>query len=97
MAGITYDDQTDAVYIALGHGAVARTRKNGAFAYDLDAGGQMVGIEIQSASKVLAPGDWKKVRRRRENQRQPGRTAHLHRGFLFIRSSQRDAEPQTES
>jgi uncharacterized protein YuzE len=95
MTEITYDAEADAVYIALGHGAVARTRKNGAFAYDLDAGGQIVGIEIHSASKLLGPGDWKKVRRRRES-RQPNRTSHLHRGFLFIRSS-RDAEPQTES
>jgi len=63
MTDITYDAEADAVYISVGRGKVERTVETGPFIYDVDAEGRMVGIEILSASKVLAPGDWKKAQR----------------------------------
>jgi len=62
MTDITYDAEADAVYITVGDGTIDRTEETGPFIYDVDAAGQIVGIEILSASKVLAPGDWKKAR-----------------------------------
>jgi uncharacterized protein YuzE len=61
MTDISYDAEADAVYITVGHGNVDRTEETGPFIYDVDADGNIVGIEILSASKVLAPGDWKKA------------------------------------
>jgi uncharacterized protein YuzE len=61
MTDITYDPEADAVYIAVGPGKVERTEETGPFVYDVDATGRVLGIEILSASKVLAPGDWKKA------------------------------------
>jgi uncharacterized protein YuzE len=61
MTDITYDADADAVYITVGRGKVERTEETGPFIYDVDAEGRIVGIEILSASKVLAPGDWKKA------------------------------------
>ena len=60
MTDITYDPEADAVYITIGRGNVDRTKETGKFICDLDADGYIVGIEILSASKVLAAGDWKK-------------------------------------
>jgi uncharacterized protein YuzE len=85
MTDMTYDAEADTVYIAVGRGKVERKKKTGPFTYDLGATGHIVGIEIPSASKVLAPGDWKKARRRRENLRQRSQVAERHRGFIFIR------------
>lgn len=62
MIDMTYDPEADAAYIHLGRGKVAATREEGPFLYDVDASGRILGIEILSASKVLAPGDWKKSR-----------------------------------
>jgi uncharacterized protein YuzE len=62
MTDITYDAEADAVYITVGRGTIDRTEEDGRFIYDVDADGRVVGIEILSASKVLAPGDWKKAR-----------------------------------
>jgi uncharacterized protein YuzE len=62
MNDITYDAEGDAVYIAVGRGTIDRTEEAGPFIYDVDAEGHIVGIEILSANKVLAPGDWKKAR-----------------------------------
>ena len=62
MPEITYDPEADAVYIALVRGKVERTKEARPFLYDLDAEGHIVGIEILAASKVLAPGDWKKAK-----------------------------------
>jgi uncharacterized protein YuzE len=62
MTDITYDAKADAVYISVGRGKVDRTEETGPFVYDVDAEGHIVGIEILSASKVLAPGDWKQAR-----------------------------------
>jgi uncharacterized protein YuzE len=61
MTDITYDAEADAVYITVGRGKVERTEEAGPFVYDVDADGRVLGIEILSASKVLAPGDWKKA------------------------------------
>ena len=63
MTDITYDPEADAVYITVGRGEIDRTEEAGPFIYDVDAEGRVVGIEILTASKVLAPGDWKKARR----------------------------------
>ena len=61
MTDITYDAEADAVYITVGRGKVERTEETGPFIYDVDADGHIIGIEILTASKVLAPGDWKKA------------------------------------
>jgi uncharacterized protein YuzE len=61
MTDMTYDPEADAVYIAVGQGKVDRTAETGPFIYDVDAEGRIVGIELLSASRVLAPGDWKKA------------------------------------
>jgi uncharacterized protein YuzE len=93
MTEITYDAEADTLYVAVGRGNVERTKKTGPFVYDLDAKGQIVNIEIPSASTVLTPGGWKKARRPNLRQRVPA--AERHRGFIFIRRfSQRDVESQ---
>jgi uncharacterized protein YuzE len=93
MTDMTYDAEADAVYITVGPGRVARTKKNGRFVYDFDADGHIVGIEILSASKMLAPGDWQKARRPTASPRERPQVAERHRGFIFIkRSSPRDVE-----
>jgi uncharacterized protein YuzE len=95
MTDTTYDAEADVVYIAIGPGNAERTQKTGPFVCDVDAKGHIVGIEIRSASKVLAPGDWQKARRPRESAHPRPRVAERHRGFIFIRrSSPRDAESQ---
>jgi uncharacterized protein YuzE len=63
MTDVTHDPQADALYIHVGSGKVERTAEAGPFIYDMDLEGRIVGIEILSASKVLAPGDWKNARR----------------------------------
>lgn len=63
MTDMTYDRQADAVYIAVGRGEIARQEEAGPFIYDVDAQGRVIGIEVLSASKVLAPGDWQRARR----------------------------------
>ena len=60
MTDITYDAEADAVYITVGDSKIDRTEEAGPFIYDVDADGHIVGIEIPSASKILAAGDWKK-------------------------------------
>jgi uncharacterized protein YuzE len=67
MIDITYDPEADAVYIYLSRAKVDHTEEAGPFIYDLDANGRVRGIEILSASKVLAPGEW-------QNARLPGAT-----------------------
>jgi uncharacterized protein YuzE len=61
MTDITYDPEADAVYITVGRGNIDRTEESGPFIYDVDAEGNIVGIEILSASNILAAGDWKKA------------------------------------
>jgi uncharacterized protein YuzE len=63
MIDMTYDPEADAVYIYLGRGKVDHQEENGPFISDMDAEGRVIGIEILSASKVLAPGEWRQARR----------------------------------
>lgn len=58
MIDITYDPEADAVYMYLSRGDVDHTEEAGPFIYDLDTDGRILGIEILSASEVLAPGEW---------------------------------------
>ena len=58
MIDLTYDPEADAAYIYLGRGKIDRTEEAGPFLYDVDADGKVIGIEVLSCSKVLAPGDW---------------------------------------
>jgi uncharacterized protein YuzE len=61
MTDISYDPEADAVYITVSPGNIDRTEEIGPFIHDVDAEGHIVGIEILSASKILAAGDWKKA------------------------------------
>jgi uncharacterized protein YuzE len=61
MTDINYDAEADAVYITVGRGKVDRTEEAGPFIYDVDSDGRILGIEVLAASKILAPGDWKKA------------------------------------
>jgi uncharacterized protein YuzE len=63
MSDMTYDPEADAVYIYLGRGSVDHQDETGPFISDVDAEGRVLGIEIRSASRVLAPGDWRQARR----------------------------------
>lgn len=63
MIDMTYDPEADAAYIYLARGKSARTEEAGPFIYDVDAQGRVLGIEILSCTKVLAPGEWSKARR----------------------------------
>ena len=67
MTDLIYDPEADAVYISVGRGKIDRTEETGPFIYDVDADGRIIGIEILSASNLLAPGDWK-------NAKLPGQT-----------------------
>lgn len=67
MIDMTYDPKADAVYIQIARGTIDETKEAGPFAYDVDAEGRLLGIEILAASKILAPGEWK-------NSRQPSET-----------------------
>lgn len=67
MTDMTYDPEADAAYIYLGTGKIDHTEEAGPFIYDVDVEGRVIGVEILSASKVLAPGDW-------QNARRPGST-----------------------
>ena len=67
MIDMTYYPEADAAYIYLGRGAIDRQEEAGPFIYDVDIEGRIIGIEILSASKVLAPGEWQAARL-------PGRT-----------------------
>ncbi|WP_322514896.1 DUF2283 domain-containing protein [Rhodopseudomonas palustris] len=62
MTDMTYDPEADAVYIRVGAGEVENTEEAGPFIYDLDQHGRILGIEILTATKVLAPGDWQNAR-----------------------------------
>ena len=62
MIDMTYDPEADAAYIYLGRGQVDRQEEHGSFIVDVDTEGRVLGIEILSASKVLAPGAWQQAR-----------------------------------
>ncbi len=62
MIDMTYDPEANAAYIYLSRAEVAATEEAGPFIYDVDTEGRIIGIEILSCSKVLAPGVWRKAR-----------------------------------
>ncbi|BDA86389.1 hypothetical protein Sa4125_39310 [Aureimonas sp. SA4125] len=62
MIDTTYDPEADAVYFRIGRGQIVESAEAGPFIYDVDAEGRVIGIEILSAKKVLAPGDWQEAR-----------------------------------
>ena len=63
MPDTTFDPEADAVYIYLGEGEVAETEEVAPnVMLDFDADGRVVGVEVLTASKVLAPGDWTRAR-----------------------------------
>jgi uncharacterized protein YuzE len=96
MTVSNYDAEADTLHIAIGRGSVERSKSAGPFTYNLDVKGHIVGIEIRSASRVLAPGDWKRARAPKPIVQERPAPAERHRGFIFIkrRSSQPDAESQ---
>ena len=55
---MTYDPETDALYIRLSDQRPVEGADAGPFVLDYNADNQVVGLELLSASKVLAPGDW---------------------------------------
>ena len=63
MIDVTYDPEADAVYIYLAPGDIDHQKVMDPFIHDVDAQGRVLGIEILSASNVLAPGSWQKARR----------------------------------
>ncbi len=64
MTDMTYDPGADAIYIYVGAARdIDHQEEAGPFIYDVDTEGRIVGIEILSASKILAPGDWQQARR----------------------------------
>jgi uncharacterized protein YuzE len=63
MIDMTCDPNADAAYIYLGRGDVDCQEERGPFIVDVDTEGRVLGIEILSASKVLAPGNWQQARR----------------------------------
>ena len=63
MVDVTYDPEADAAYFSVGRGTIERQRSVAPFVLDVDADGRVIGIEILSASKVLAPGHWQNAQR----------------------------------
>jgi uncharacterized protein YuzE len=61
MSDITYDPEADAAYFYVGRGKIDHQKEHGPFICDVDTEGKVIGIEVLFASKVLAPGDWKKA------------------------------------
>ncbi|WP_455407148.1 DUF2283 domain-containing protein [Rhodopseudomonas parapalustris] len=59
---MTYYPEADAVYIRVGTGEIESTEEAGPFIYDVDRDGRVLGIEILTASKTLARGDWQNAR-----------------------------------
>jgi uncharacterized protein YuzE len=62
MIDVTYDPEADAVCFVVGRGAIDHQQEAGPFIYDVDAEGRVLGIEVLSASKTLAPDDWQHAR-----------------------------------
>ncbi|WP_426050526.1 DUF2283 domain-containing protein [Brevundimonas sp. SL161] len=58
---ITYDAEADALYIKLSDERAVEGADAGPLVLDYAAGGKVTGIEVLSASTVLAPGDWIKA------------------------------------
>jgi uncharacterized protein YuzE len=54
---------TPSTFLSATERKIDRQEEAGPFIYDMDAEGRIVGVEILSASKVLAPDDWQDARR----------------------------------
>lgn len=66
-------------FTSIAGGKVDRTEEAGWFICNVDAEGHILGIEVLSASKVLAPGDWKKSGSADDQASQRRRvTGHAH-------------------
>jgi uncharacterized protein YuzE len=62
MIDLTYDPEADAVYVSLGSAKIAATDEIAPNVFvDRDAAGKIVGIEVLTASRVLAPGKWQRA------------------------------------
>ncbi len=63
MPDTTHDPEADAVYIQLSDAKPVETEEVAPnVMLDFDAEGRVTGIEVLTASKVLAPGDWSRAR-----------------------------------
>jgi uncharacterized protein YuzE len=63
MTEITYDPEADAVNIMISRSRIDATDEIAPNVFvDRDAQGRVVGFEVLTASKVLAPGDWQQAR-----------------------------------
>lgn len=63
MIDTTYDPEADAVYVSLARGKIAETEEIAPnVMVDRDAEGRILGIEVLTATKVLAPGTWRRAR-----------------------------------
>lgn len=60
---MTYDPEADALYIKLSEDRPVEGADAGPFVLDYNADNKVVGLELLSASQVLAPGDWSKAPR----------------------------------
>jgi uncharacterized protein YuzE len=58
---MTYDPEADALYIALSGTSPYEGEDAGPLTLHLSKDGKIVGIELLSASKFLAPGAWSKA------------------------------------
>lgn len=64
MTDTTYDPEADAAYVRIGRGKVAETREvTPGVLLDYDAKGRLLGVELLTASRALAPGDWSRAPR----------------------------------
>ena len=70
---MTYDPEADALYIRLSDQRPVEGADAGPFVLDYDADNRVVGLELLSASTVLAPGDWMKAPRP-----SPGKGGHAY-------------------
>jgi uncharacterized protein YuzE len=67
---ITYQAEDDATYIRLSNDRILESEEVAPnIIFDYDAEGRIVGIEILTATKTLAPGDW-------QNARLPGKAGN---------------------
>jgi len=56
----TYDPEADAAYVSLGETAIVDSDEIApGVVVDYDADGRIVGFELLSVSRVVAPGGWK--------------------------------------
>lgn len=70
---MTYDPEADALYIRLSDERPVEGSDAGPFVLDYNADNKVVGLELLSASTVLAPGDWMKAPRPT-----PGKNGHAY-------------------